>query len=295
MKKYINDLISECIKDEVDKEKEWARLMTNLDSKAKSSISERGKIKKVRFFQAIKYAAAILIGAVLSLSVIYIMDSTNSKLIANYKLKTEKGEKSYLQLPDGTNVWLNSCTTIEYANDYGISNRNISLNGEAYFEVAKNKEIPFIVKTSGGIDVRAVGTAFNVCAYSDESKLTTTLFSGKVIVQPTLTKQEIILEPNQVAVYYKTRNKIEVAKYDPRLFAQWRNGSLSFDMMLMEDITRILERNYNVIFRYENQKIKKLRFSGSFRNGESFTEILEILKSNTANHYEMKGDTVIVR
>lgn len=251
--------------------------------------------KKKVFLRTVSYAAAMFIGVVLSFSVLYIAEKKQSDIIGTYKLVTDKGEKSYLQLPDGTNVWLNSCTTIEYAHDYGKENRDIHLNGEAYFEVAKNKELPFIVKTSGGIDVKAVGTAFNVSAYSEDARLITTLFSGKVIVQPTLTKQQILLEPNQVAVYYKSRNKIEIVPYDKRIFAQWRGGALSFDMMYLEDITKLLERNYNVVFRYENQRIKKLKFSGSFRNSEDLSEILRVIKTNTSISYKVVKDTIIIK
>ena len=205
-----------------------------------------------------------------------------------------KGEKSYLQLPDGTRVWLNSCTTLEYAENYGHSNRSIYLDGEAYFEVAKNKDLPFVVKANG-IDVKAIGTAFNVSAYMEDSQLTTTLFNGKVAVQPTLTKQEVLLEPNQVAVYDKSRNKIEVVPYDKKLFAQWRGGFLSFKMMYLQDITKLLERNYNVVFRYENQGIKKLRFSGSFRNNEDLSEILNVIKTNTGIRYQILKDTIVIK
>mgnify|MGYP000665355535 FL=1 len=150
---------------------------------------------------------------------------------------------------------LNSNTKFSYPSVFATNNRKVKLDGEAYFEVAKNKDLPFVVKANG-IDVKAIGTAFNVSAYMEDSQLTTTLFNGKVAVQPTLTKQEVLLEPNQVAVYDKSRNKIEVVPYDKKLFAQWRGGFLSFKMMYLQDITKLLERNYNVVFRYENQGIK---------------------------------------
>ena len=143
------------------------------------------------FLQYMKYAAAVVLGIGVSLSTLYLTNQENLSTVGNYKLVTSKGEKSYLQLPDGTRVWLNSCTTLEYAENYGHSNRSIYLDGEAYFEVAKNKDLPFVVKANG-IDVKAIGTAFNVSAYMEDSQLTTTLFNGKVAVQPTLTKQEVI-------------------------------------------------------------------------------------------------------
>ena len=289
MKEYIKDIIEESLKDEVDVDREWERLFSSIEKKTISKMKTRGL-----FLQYLKYAAAVVLGIGVSLSTLYLTNQENLSTVGNYKLVTSKGEKSYLQLPDGTRVWLNSCTTLEYAENYGHSNRSIYLDGEAYFEVAKNKDLPFVVKANG-IDVKAIGTAFNVSAYMEVSQLTTTLFNGKVAVQPTLTKQEVLLEPNQVAVYDKSRNKIEVVPYDKKQFAQWRGGFLSFEMMYLQDITKLLERNYNVVFRYENQGIKKLRFSGSFRNNEDLSEILNVIKTNTGIRYQILKDTIVIK
>lgn len=289
MKEYIKDIIEESLKDEVDVDREWERLFSSIEKKTISKMKTRGL-----FLQYLKYAAAVVLGIGVSLSTLYLTNQENLSTVGNYKLVTSKGEKSYLQLPDGTRVWLNSCTTLEYAENYGHSNRSIYLDGEAYFEVAKNKDLPFVVKVNG-IDVKAIGTAFNVSAYMEDSQLTTTLFNGKVAVQPTLTKQEVLLEPNQVAVYDKSRNKIEVVPYDKKQFAQWRGGFLSFEMMYLQDITKLLERNYNVVFRYENQGIKKLRFSGSFRNNEDLSEILNVIKTNTGIRYQILKDTIVIK
>ena len=289
MKEYIKNIIAESLKDEVDVDREWERLFSSIEKKTISKMKTRRLV-----LQYMKYAAAVVLGIGVSLSTLYLTNQENLSTVGNYKLVTSKGEKSYLQLPDGTRVWLNSCTTLEYAENYGHSNRSIYLDGEAYFEVAKNKDLPFVVKANG-IDVKAIGTAFNVSAYMEDSQLTTTLFNGKVAVQPTLTKQEVLLEPNQVAVYDKSRNKIEVVPYDKKLFAQWRGGFLSFKMMYLQDITKLLERNYNVVFRYENQGIKKLRFSGSFRNNEDLSEILNVIKTNTGIRYQILKDTIVIK
>lgn len=289
MKEYIKNIIAESLKDEVDVDREWERLFSSIEKKTITKMKTRRL-----FLQYMKYAAAVVLGIGISLSTLYLTNQENLSTVGNYKLVTSKGEKSYLQLLDGTRVWLNSCTTLEYAENYGHSNRSIYLDGEAYFEVAKNKDLPFVVKANG-IDVKAIGTAFNVSAYMEDSQLTTTLFNGKVAVQPTLTKQEVLLEPNQVAVYDKSRNKIEVVPYDKKLFAQWRGGFLSFEMMYLQDITKLLERNYNVVFRYENQGIKKLRFSGSFRNNEDLSEILNVIKTNTGIRYQILKDTIVIK
>lgn len=292
MKEYIKNIIEESLNDEVAVNDEWERLLLSIPHSGLKQVS--APKRKNRMLQFLPYVAAIFIGFGLSLTTLFFLQQRNTREVRTYKLVTMKGEKSYLQLPDGTKVWVNSCTTLQYDEDYGFSNRNIQLSGEAYFEVARDEKKPFIVKTNG-IDVKALGTAFNISAYPEDTQLITTLFSGKVAVQPTLTKQQIMLSPNQVAIYYKNGNKIEVTPYDKNLFAQWRGGYLSFEMMYLQDITKLLERNYNVVFRYENQKIKKFRFSGSFRNSEDLTQILEVIKTNTGIQYQARQDTVIIK
>lgn len=210
MKEYTKDIIEESLNDEVVVGYEWERLLSSLPALEPSSSPTP---KKKNILAGPPVCSSHFIGFGISLATIFFIDQKNTTETGTYKLVTLKGEKSYLQLPDGTKVWLNSCTTIQYAEDYGRSNRNIHLSGEAYFEVARNEKKPFIVKANG-IDVKALGTAFNISAYPEDTQLITTLFSGKVAVQPTLTKQQIMLAPNQVAIYYKSRNKIEVTPYD---------------------------------------------------------------------------------
>ena len=83
--------------------------------------------------------------------------------------------------------------------------------------------------------------------------------------------------------------------YNKQMFAQWREGGLSFEMMYLEDITKLLERNYNVIFLFDNQEIKKLRFSGHFNNNEALSEILKVIKTNTGINYHALKDTIIIK
>ena len=255
---------------------------------------EQENQKKQEVFKlrsVLRYAAAIVGVMVLAAGLAYWFRNKAEELVV---ASAAHGQVREMLLPDGTKVWLNQSSVLKYPRAFEGKERHVYLDGEAYFEVAKNKDLPFVVKANG-IDVKAIGTAFNVSAYMEDSQLTTTLFNGKVAVQPTLTKQEVLLEPNQVAVYDKSRNKIEVVPYDKKLFAQWRGGFLSFKMMYLQDITKLLERNYNVVFRYENQGIKKLRFSGSFRNNEDLSEILNVIKTNTGIRYQILKDTIVIK
>lgn len=291
MNKQINKILEENLLDEVNVDKEWERLYDTIlqESMAHSVLKRKRKL----FSLFLKLVAAVLLGAFLATAFFQMNPKDNSLKSSSYKIMTGKGEKSSLQLPDGTKVWLNTCTSLEYSVDYGVNNRNIALVGEAYFEVAKNRDIPFVVKTDG-LEVKALGTAFNVCAYENEAKLTTILFSGQVMVRPFSTKQEILLNPDQVAIYHKDKNKIETMPYQKQLFTEWRAGGLSFEMMFLEEIAKLLERNYDVTFLFKNQRIKTLRFSGYFNNNESLTDILRVIKINTSINYRMVKDTVII-
>lgn len=291
MKNYIQNIVEESLKDEVDVDKEWKRLLPFLNNQ-KIPMRVTGRKRVLPWM--VRYAAAFLFGILFSFSAFYLSDKKGMQEIGTYKITTYKGEKSYLQLPDGTKVWLNSCTTLEYAGDYGRANRDLFLNGEAYFEVAKNKDLPFVVKTSG-VSVEALGTVFNVCAYAEDVQLMTTLFRGSVAVRPNKAKQQVLLEPNQVAVYYKNKNQIQVVPYDKKQFAQWKDGFLSFERMSLQEITKLLERNYNVVFLFDNQEIKKFRFSGSFRNSEDLSEILNVIKTNTGMQYKIRKDTIVIK
>ena len=265
------------------------RAERRLGRRLKRENQKKQEVFKLR--SVLRYAAAIVGVMVLAAGLAYWFRNKAEELVV---ASAAHGQVREMLLPDGTKVWLNQSSVLKYPRAFEGKERHVYLDGEAYFEVAKNKDLPFVVKANG-IDVKAIGTAFNVSAYMEDSQLTTTLFNGKVAVQPTLTKQEVLLEPNQVAVYDKSRNKIEVVPYDKKQFAQWRGGFLSFEMMYLQDITKLLERNYNVVFRYENQGIKKLRFSGSFRNNEDLSEILNVIKTNTGIHYQILKDTIVIK
>ena len=265
------------------------RAERRLGRRLEQENQKRQEVFKLK--SVLRYAAAIVGVMVLAAGLAYWFRNKAEELVV---ASAAHGQVREMLLPDGTKVWLNQSSVLKYPRAFEGKERHVYLDGEAYFEVAKNKDLPFVVKANG-IDVKAIGTAFNVSAYMEDSQLTTTLFNGKVAVQPTLTKQEVLLEPNQVAVYDKSRNKIEVVPYDKKLFAQWRGGFLSFEMMYLQDITKLLERNYNVVFRYENQGIKKLRFSGSFRNNEDLSEILNVIKTNTGIRYQILKDTIVIK
>lgn len=289
MKEKINRIIKTYLDKEVDLSIEWERLVQKIDPEASPHIYMR----KNRLIPFLRYGVAALAGMAVLFFAENLIRGTHiaEPTVAMYKMQTEAGDKSNIELPDGTRIWLNNSTTIEYESSFGIKNRTVLLKGEAYFMVAKNKDLPFIVKAQG-VDIKALGTSFNVSAYPDDSELTTTLFSGKVSVLSASSNQVALLTPNQTAIYRKEENVLEKRNDNRDRNGQWREGIFSFEMKPLQEITKVLERNHHVIFQFKNQRIRKLRFSGSFRDHESISEIMKVIKANTSVNYSIKGDTI---
>lgn len=292
MKERTKKIAEDSFASEVNLKKEWNRLLESIQQENKPVGKTRiiGKYLQM----AAGYAAAVLVGAALVFVFTHTRTLPEQVQGGSFIVQTDNSDRSFTQLPDGSRIWLNKGTKIEYNQQFGIKNRNVLLNGEAYFEVAKNKELAFVVKTKS-MDVTALGTSFNVNAYDDGNEVTTTLYTGKVNVQSTLTGYKTILNPFEVAVFSKTKDKITTYVFTGPDKPVWMEPEFRFDMLPLIDITKQLERNYNVVFVYRNQKIKHLKFSGTFDRGEKLDEILRVIKINTNIDYAIKNDSVIIK
>lgn len=292
MKERTNKIAEDSFASEVNLKNEWNRLLGSIQKENKPVGKTRiiGKYLQM----AAGYAAAVLVGAALVFVFTHTRTLPEQVQGGSFIVQTDNSDRSFTQLPDGSRIWLNKGTKIEYNQQFGIRNRNVLLNGEAYFEVAKNKKLAFVVKTKS-IDVTALGTSFNVNAYDDGNEVTTTLYTGKVNVQSTLTGYKTILNPFEVAVFSKTKDKITTYVFTGPDKPVWMEPEFRFDMLPLIDITKQLEHNYNVVFVYRNQKIKHLKFSGTFDRDEKLNEILRVIKINTNIDYVIKNDSIIIK
>lgn len=292
MKERTKKIAEDSFASEVNLKNEWNRLLGSIQKENKPVGKTRiiGKYLQM----AAGYAAAVLVGAALVFVFTHTRTLPEQVQGGSFIVQTDNSDRSFTQLPDGSRIWLNKGTKIEYNQQFGIGNRNVLLNGEAYFEVAKNKKLAFVVKTKS-IDVTAMGTSFNVNAYDDGNEVTTTLYTGKVNVQSTLTGYKTILNPFEVAVFSKTKDKITTYVFTGPDKPVWMEPEFRFDMLPLIDISKQLERNYNVVFVYRNQKIKHLKFSGTFDRDEKLDEILRVIKINTNIDYAIKNDSVIIK
>lgn len=205
-------------------------------------------------------------------------------------LSTVKGQQYQVVLPDGSEVWLNAASTITYpANFANLKNRVVQLTGEAYFEVAKDKNHPFIVKTSRQ-QVEVLGTHFNVNSYDDEKATRTTLLEGSVKVWNDK-GQEVLLPGQQSAV---AQGAPLVSKANVNETVAWKNGDFIFDNEEFGSILRQLSRWYNVEI-VDEDRHEGLRLSGTISRSRNISTVLKALEVTGKVKFRMEGRTLTVQ
>lgn len=187
-------------------------------------------------------------------------------------------ETRTVSLPDGTSVTLNHYSTLTYPERFKSDNREVELNGEAYFEVSKDKKHPFIVQTEA-VDVRVLGTQFNVDAYRDSPDVRTTLLTGSVAVSNKSNSEHMILKPNEIAIYNKVEKKLtRKLLEDATDEISWRHGEFIFDDVPLRDIARELSNSFGTTIQITDPTLQNYRISARFRNGEDLETILSVLQ-----------------
>jgi len=202
------------------------------------------------------------------------------------------GQKSQLVLSDGTKVYLNSGTILRYDNRFGKQNREIELAGEAYFEVARNEKNPFIIVTSD-VEVRVLGTKFNVMAYPDESSIETTVTEGAVYVKERMGEESLIITANQKASYVKAKKTLVSSVVNPVTYTSWKENILYFDNENFEFVISKLERWYDVSILLEGKDSIDDRFTLTVKN-ESLKEVLDLISLTTPMRYKIQGNEVTI-
>ena len=198
-----------------------------------------------------------------------------------------RGGEFSLELADGTRVWLNAESRLRYPVAFTGKERKVEMEGEVYFEVAKNKEKPFIV-TVNGVDIRVLGTSFNVSAYQED--MVTTLVEGKVQLKKG--NEQVILSPNQQAIW--SDDEFRVKQVDARNFVLWKEGVFYFEDVDLETILDDMARWYNVNVFYMNPALKEMKFSVEIRRYGDINEILRRIGQTKRVKFEIKDRTINV-
>lgn len=220
-------------------------------------------------------------------------DGTNEVL---FTCSTPNGEKSLINLPDGSMVWLNSCSSLTYSNRFSKSERKVKMTGECYFDVAKSEsDEPFLVETSNGCRITVRGTEFNVSAYEDDDFISTVLIKGTVDV--VYKDFQCSLEPgNMFHVNLETgethKKLIDVSEVD-----SWRSGHVQYSDISLSELLVKLSRRYNVKFDVEqvDPHVMERRFRISMRNNETVRDIMMALERLLMLKVEFQEDVVVIR
>lgn len=253
-----------------------------------TGIGTRKKLRSLHNRLVIwRVAAALLIG-VSSVSVYLALQNRQAPDVLQAYIPT--AETRNITLPDGTQVMVNSRSTLLYPQKFTGDTRCVYLVGEADFKVKRDEQHPFIVKASD-FQITALGTEFNVTAYPDEEEMTATLISGKVRVEYNNQKEQKILEPNEQLAYNKRTRSGSVLRPDIQDVTAWQRGEIVFRSMTMEEIFTRLERKYPYTFVYSFRSLRDDRFNLSFGPNASIEEVLDIIARVTGNlEYKIVGD-----
>jgi ferric-dicitrate binding protein FerR (iron transport regulator) len=232
---------------------------------------------------------------------LFILRNKNGSLpgddtLAYNTVTTAPGDQQHVTLPDGSEVWLNTASSIRYPRSFAGNTREVTIDGEAFFNVAKDKTKPFLV-TAGAMKIEVMGTEFDVMAYQDENAIRTTLLEGQVKVSATgsgpRTPDSRLLTPGEQAVLLRNDGTLKIEKPNLDEITGWRNGQFSFHETDMEAILRQVARWYNVKLTYRGS-VANIGFTGTIMRKQKLKELLAILSDTRKVHFEMKDDTTVV-
>lgn len=202
------------------------------------------------------------------------------------------GSITKVSLPDGTQVWLNAGSKIVYSQGFGVNNRELELEGEGYFEVIQNQQMPFWVKTEELV-LRVLGTKFNFRDYPGDEEVIVSLSEGKVgLINLLKDEEDTFLSPNERAVLNKKSGDMHVESTVISI-AQWTSGQLLFDEDLLPDIVKELERSYDVEIEIANESLNTVRFYGNFiRRKHTIEDVLDALSATRKIDYIINGRNI---
>lgn len=263
----------------------------------RTQVKIKSNRRKQMYNQLMRYAAFLTIPLLLSsltFGYLYFFGTEGEEKYAEVTAAT--GSVIRYELPDHSVVWLNSGSTLRYPTVFSKGNRNVELNGEAYFEVQADQERPFYVNTASGLSVYVYGTKFNVSAYEDDSYIETVLEKGKVNVISPDRETVTQMVPGERLLYDKQEQKLLKSEVDVYEKVAWKEGKLIFRNAPLDEIFKRLARHFNVEIQFSNPSGKEYKYRATFRN-ETLPQILDylaksaVLKWRTEESVQQADDT----
>ncbi|RKD92368.1 FecR family protein [Mangrovibacterium diazotrophicum] len=264
--------------------------LRNLKSTDKAWREVKGNMKNSRklWLSFAKYAAVFVV-AVLLTGGLFLIQSPSEMPDTFACISAPNGQISNVTLFDGTNVWLNAGSNLKYKQSFGSENREVYLEGEAFFSVTKNKNIPFIVH-AGNSAVKVHGTQFNVKAYQNEPVIETVLVEGQVEFMSD--NDDVMMKPGQQLLFSRESGNVETKQVNTDEFTSWKGGKIYFNDETLQNLTKQLERWYEVSFTFQNEKIKNYRFSGVINKDRSLEYTLRIIQQINKVKFETNKEQI---
>lgn len=260
------------------------------------------------------WAAAISTGVLLCMAAWWWTSSKKNNNAIASEVTTRNGSRTSIQLADGTRVWLNAGSKLSYSKDFGKNDRSVTLSGEAFFDVAKQADHPFVIHTET-MDIRVLGTRFNVRSYPEDKTTEASLITGSIEATVKHNATRIILKPSEKIVVMNqlpavTRStKAEAAKEETTVTlshvsyyaaqttaiteTSWMDNKLVFKDESFAELALQMERFFGVHVQFDNTQLQQLRFTGIFEQ-ETVQQALRALQLTAAFHYELQNDTIII-
>lgn len=260
-------------------------------SKLKKEIRQIKKSNPVIFLQYKSWTMAASLIFLMGLSGFFYLSfvKTISKEYA-----TKLGEHAKITLSDGTQIWLNAGSLLKYPVQFKGRTREVYLTGEAFFDVAKDKEHPFIIHTDK-MDTKVLGTSFNVQSYPDHATQEVSVLTGRVNVKSTVTEENVYVTPGQKVVFKSQSNKLQAFTDVPvNSISLWRKNIIVFEDAPLPEVIATLNRNYNVAIQIENKNLNNLKISAYFKElpvGQVVALVCNIINAN----YKIESGTYIIQ
>lgn len=267
-----------------------------MNQSAAQTLQKRAKQMKLRSvgIELAKVAAVICI----VFGVQYILnfkkklvEAVTDNLCLNQTLYVPAGQRAELILPDSTKVWLNAHSKLVYPLSFHKDTRSVELSGEAYFEVRRNEKVPFVVKTSK-VDIKVLGTEFNVSAYEEDADFEVALLKGKVLLESSRLQEPHSMKPGEM-FFFKDGQYYSGLIQNPDYF-KWKEGLICFRNEPISDIIDKLSLYFDVKIQHQSQAFLKERYTGKFRSKDGVEQVLKVLQMEHHFHYVKDNEQNVI-
>jgi len=257
----------------------------------KKLIEPKRAQKSHYFTRIIQIAAMLLIAFGLGWASRFITFTNNqpAAVFTMQEIFVPKGQVNQVFLADGTRIWINSETRLITPSVFAPKERIVKLSGEAFFEVAKDKNRPFKVEINGQM-IEVLGTSFNVRAYNNSTEIETTLESGQIRLH--IGEQTTLLNPGEQSVLNRNNNQLIVRKVDTATFSSWKNGRYEFQNKNLVEVFKVVERWYDVEITADETYFKGMHFSGVIKRNKDAKHFLELLNHTIPIKYTINADKI---